>query len=173
MRKLMIMDYAPIVYVEDCEDDVFFMRIALEEAGVPNPFVSIADGGEALRYLGGEGEFADRNKHPLPCLLFLDLKLPVKSGFDVLQWIREHPVLRSLKVVVLSASNQQLDIDLARQLGISDYIIKPSVPSRLIQIVCERKQSWLSDGAPSSIRPMSKSAGSASTVGGVVPRDPA
>jgi CheY-like chemotaxis protein len=97
-----------------------------------------------MNYLGGRGEFVDRTKFPFPCLLLLDLNLPIKTGFDVLEYIQENPSLTSLKVVVVSASGQQLDIDLARKFGIIDYIIKPSTPARLVDIVKKHKDNWLS-----------------------------
>ena len=137
----------PVLYAEDQADDVFFMRDAWSRAGLPHPFISVHDGQQAINYLAGNDPYADRKKHPLPCLLLLDLKLPRQSGFDVLRWIREHPTLNQLKVVIVSGSDHEADVAAARELGITDYIVKPPVPSRLVDIVRNRHARWLGDGA--------------------------
>lgn len=133
----------PIVYVEDSVDDAFFMQMAFERASVPHPLVVLNDGQRGIDYLAGDGEFGDRSKHPVPCLILLDLNLPVKSGFEVLEWIRSHPELKATKVVVVSASGQHSDMVRAKGLGVTDYVVKPSAVSRLIQLVNERVGSWL------------------------------
>src|SRR4051794_32895735 len=95
-----------LLLVEDNPDDVFFMRRALKAADVSNPLHLVVDGREAINYLEGAGQFADRSKFPLPCLVLLDLKLPHYSGHEVLRWIRERDDLKSLIVVVLTTSNE-------------------------------------------------------------------
>jgi len=119
------------------------MQLAWQETAIPNPLVTVQDGQQAIDYLAGRGEFADRSRHPLPCLVLLDLKLPMRSGFDVLKWIRQNPSVVSLKVVIVSGSFLETDIAQARSLGVADYIIKPSSPSDLTLIVRERWKSWL------------------------------
>jgi CheY-like chemotaxis protein len=78
-----------ILLVEDREDDLFFMRRALKQSGVRNPLHVVSDGAKAIEYLSGLGDFADREEHPLPDLVILDLKMPGKDGFEVLAWIRQ------------------------------------------------------------------------------------
>ena len=138
------MQNPPVLYAEDDEDDVFFMKLAWEKAGVPNPLIALTDGRQTLQYLAAEDPFCDRTKSPMPCLLLLDLKLPTITGFQVLQWIREQPALKELKVVIVSSSGQQLDIDLARKMGIHDYVVKPAITTRLVEIVRNIQQRWLS-----------------------------
>src|SRR6516162_1884132 len=77
---------------------------------IPNPLIDVPDGQQAIEYLVGSGRYADRHKYPFPCLLLLDLNMPGKSGFDVLCWIRQHPDLKSLRVVIISGSDQEKDI---------------------------------------------------------------
>ena len=139
------MSFAPVLYAEDSRDDVFFMQRVWETAGIPNPLITVKDGQLAIDYLAGQGEYADRQRHPMPCLLLLDLKLPRKSGFDVLRWLREQPSLRNLKVVIVSGSNQDADMDLARSFGVLDYVVKPSSPSRLLEIVRKNQRAWLGE----------------------------
>lgn len=134
---------SPVLYAEDEPDDVFFLQLAWKEAGVPNPLVAVQDGQEAIRYLAGEAHYADRQKYPAPALLLLDLKLPIHSGFDVLRWLRQQPGLAALRVVILSGSDLQADHERARALGVIDYVIKPSSPALLTDIVRQRFSTWL------------------------------
>ena len=135
----------PVLYVDDDKDDVFFMHHAWEQLAIPNSLVDVADGQAAIDYLAGNGPFANRQKYPLPCLLLLDLNMPVKNGFEVLQWIRRHPNFKTLPVVIVSGSNQPSDVAAAKQLGITDYLVKPAGPAALIEILRVRKDRWLSD----------------------------
>src|SRR6476620_10545610 len=80
----------PILYVEDEENDVLFMRRALAESGIPNPLHVVPDGKQAIAYLR---DATDENH---PCFVLLDLNLPLASGFEVLAWIRQQPNLRDL-----------------------------------------------------------------------------
>jgi len=122
------------------------MQYAWEQSGEANPLIVLKNGQEVIDYLGGQGAFAARDKHPLPCLLLLDLNLPVKNGLEVLRWIRAQPAVESLKVVVVSGSNHQSDIELACSLGAVDYIVKPSAPAGLLKIIKERKEIWFGKG---------------------------
>jgi CheY-like chemotaxis protein len=70
-----------LLLIEDNEDDVFLMRRALKKAEIQLPLQVVMDGQEALNYLSGDGPFADRAQHPVPSLIFLDLKLPYVHGF--------------------------------------------------------------------------------------------
>lgn len=129
-----------ILLVEDNEDDVFLMRRALKAAGILNPLQVLEDGMQAIAYLAGEGEYAERQKYPVPAVVFLDLKLPHKSGFDVLEWMRERR--ENPPVVVLSSSNSPNDEKRATALGAILCAIKPPAP-HLFQTVADLiKTSW-------------------------------
>jgi CheY-like chemotaxis protein len=127
------MNVAPdtILIAEDSEDDVFFVKRALKQAKITNPIQVVANGREAIGYLSGDGDFSDRSRHPLPCLLFLDLKMPYKNGFEVLAWIRAHASLAALPVVILTSSSEARDIDQARDLGAQAFLVKPADPDEL------------------------------------------
>jgi CheY-like chemotaxis protein len=98
---------------------------------------------EAVEYLRGDGPFADREKHPLPDLLLLDLKMPRKNGFEVLEWVRQQPGLKRLPVVVLTSSMQDLDINRAYELGANTYLVKPANYEALVDLVKTLIQYWL------------------------------
>jgi CheY-like chemotaxis protein len=122
-----------LLLIEDNEDDVFLMRRALKKAEIQLPLQVVMDGQEALNYLSGDGPFADRAQHPVPSLIFLDLKLPYVHGFEVLEWMRKHETLHSLPVVVLTSSPEERDRQKADALGAKAYLVKPPNPEQLIQ----------------------------------------
>ncbi len=132
-----------ILLVEDEANDVFFMKHAFKELGILNPLHVAQDGMEAMDYLGGHGDYADRERFPLPCLTLLDLKLPRVMGLEVLKWMREQPGLKGLIVIVLTSSRLGPDLDRAYQLGANAYLVKPSSPKDLRKTVTGIKQFWL------------------------------
>ena len=138
-----------ILYVEDEETDVFLIRLAFKRAGLLNPVNTAMDGAEAMDYLAGNGPFADRKQYPLPALVLLDLNLPKKSGFEVLEWARQQPELASLPIVIYTSSDRQTDWDQARQLGANDYLVKRSDVNKLAELGRELAQRWLAPGSPS------------------------
>lgn len=114
----------PLLYVEDEPNDAMLLEVAFRHAGISNPLKVVSDGEQAVEYLSGKGIYADREKYPLPCLVLLDLNLPLKPGFDVLRWMRAHPNLRTLPVLIFTSSDRPHDINLAYQLGANGYLIK-------------------------------------------------
>src|SRR4051812_47964685 len=96
----------PILLVEDNEHDVFFMKRAFKTAEISNALQVVGDGQAAIDYLTGVDSYGDRQQFPLPCFILLDLKLPRKSGLDVLSWIRQQPELRTIVVLVLTTSRE-------------------------------------------------------------------
>ena len=132
-----------ILLVEDNEDDVFLMERALEGAGISNPMLVAEDGQEAIDYLSGEGQFFDRAKYPIPALIFLDLKLPVKRGLDVLGWIREKPEFETIVVIVLTSSNEPSDLANSYRLGANSYVVKPPTATQLVEMAKAFKWYWL------------------------------
>jgi CheY-like chemotaxis protein len=138
-----------ILLVEDNEDDVFLMKRALRSARILNPIQVMEDGQKAIDYLSGAGPFADRVQYPYPQIIFLDLKLPHKSGFDVLAWRQKNRDLPQSIVIVLSSSNSPQDMERVTALGAAFYSIKPPTPAlfdkltELFAIDWERKKEEL------------------------------
>ena len=134
---------APILLVDDSEDDVFFMQRAIKNAAIPNPVFVAEDGLKAVDYLAGNGQFSDRTAFPVPALIFLDLKMPGKKGLDVLAWLRQQEHLRSIVVVILTSSQEPSDVRQAYHLGANSFLLKPSTTERLGQLVAAVKAYWL------------------------------
>jgi CheY-like chemotaxis protein len=134
-----------ILLAEDDENDIFLMGRAFDRAGIPNPLFVVHNGQEAVDYLSGKGQYAQRDKFPLPALLLLDLKMPWMDGFDVLAWLRTQPQFDALPVVVLTSSKLQADIDKSRDLGVYDYRVKPHVFEDLVRLLDDVRQCWLDE----------------------------
>ena len=101
------------------------------------------DGQSAIDYLSGIGEFADRNAYPIPIIVFLDVKLPHRSGHDVLTWIRRRKELDPLIVIMLTASNEPSDINRSYSLGANSYLVKPPTPEQLQAMAKAFKWYWI------------------------------
>jgi CheY-like chemotaxis protein len=140
-----------ILLVEDNDDDVFLMKRALRAAGIKNPLQVVEDGQAAINYLAGQGDHADRTRSPLPAIVFLDLKLPYKSGHEVLAWIRNQPQFETLVVIVLTSSNERVDLDLAYKLGANSFVVKPPTATLLLKLAESFKQWWLTHNQPAII----------------------
>src|SRR6267378_4592589 len=120
-----------ILLVEDDENDIFFTRRAMAKASLEPPVHVAVNGQDALDYLSGAGEYANRNVYPLPQYIFLDLKLPFLHGFQVLEWMRAQPALKDIPVFVLTSSPEESDRNRAQQLGAAAYLIKPATAQML------------------------------------------
>jgi CheY-like chemotaxis protein len=120
-----------ILYVEDDENDVLLIRLALVRLAIPFTLHVARDGGEAIDYLAGNGRFGDRRMHPAPHLILLDAALPKCSGYEVLLWVRSHPDQGEIPVVFFSSWSLRQDIELAYQLGANSYMLKPTNPADL------------------------------------------
>lgn len=136
-------DVSTILLVEDNSDDADLIEYAFEKAGVANPLLAVADGDAAVDYIGGTGAYADRTRHPLPALILLDLKLPRRSGFEVLRFVRSQKATRHTPVVVLTSSNQHDDIQCAYEAGANSYLVKPVSRDALIEMVKSLDAYWI------------------------------
>ncbi len=133
-----------VLLIEDSDDDAFFFRHALKKCGVPSRLFHVSDGGEALRYLEATRLAPDDPAQPRPDLVFLDLKLPTFSGFEILSRLREHPMEPPLDVAVLSGSDHASDLERGRALGATAYLVKPVS----VEILRARLQGWVDRQTP-------------------------
>ena len=114
-----------VLLVDDSENDALLMRTVFARAGFVQPMRFASDGDDAIAYLRGDGRYADRKEFPLPTTVLMDLNMPRKDSFEVLEWIRQQPALRRLRVYILSASSRAQDIERAYDLGANSYLVKP------------------------------------------------
>lgn len=132
-----------ILYAEDDTNDAFLLARAFEKVGIDWPLRVVNDGEEAIAYLAGLPPFADRVQHPLPGLLLLDLKMPRKTGLEVLKWVRTTPQVCTLPVLMLTSSSQETDVHRAYLLGANGYLVKPNDPRELLSMVEAIRSFWL------------------------------
>jgi len=131
-----------VLLVEDNPDDVDLIAHAFRKAQVPHRLAVVSDGVEATAYLAGCPPFGDREQHPLPAVVLLDLKLPRQSGFAVLEWIRATAQLRHLPVVVLTSSSQEEDVRCAYDLCANSYLVKPVGRDAFVEMVQMINRYW-------------------------------
>jgi CheY-like chemotaxis protein len=115
-----------VLYVEDEDDDVFFMRDAFRRLRIAAQLEAVSDGEQAIAYCEGRAGYADRERFPLPMCVLLDVNLPLRSGFDVLAWLRSRAEFDRLPVIIFSSSGRLEDRQRAAQLGATDYVLKPA-----------------------------------------------
>ena len=139
-----------ILCVDDSSDDTLLLRRACRRAGVKFVLQSVDDGDKAIAYLGGMETFSDRVTYPVPTVVLLDLKMPTKSGFEVLAWVRNRPEYKSLPVAVFTSSHHDSDIREAYRKGATCFLTKPVDYSQLVELVkaldqCFENQQTFSD----------------------------
>lgn len=135
--------YKTVLIAEDDHNDLVFMQMAFGQAGVPNPLQIVRNGDDAIAYLAGSGDFADRDRFPFPALMFLDLGMPGKSGFEVLSWWQKRGKSPDLRIVILSGSEQPIDIERAQALGAAGYRIKNTSYASWLALAREARDHWL------------------------------
>lgn len=124
-----------LLLVEDNEDDLFLLTRAFERAHVANPVKTVRSGAELTKYLLGLGEYRDRQLHPMPGLIFLDLRLRDMQGTDVLRFLGGQKDLRGIAVIVWTAMVGPRDAVEVRELGIKCCVPKPPTQELLNQTV--------------------------------------
>ena len=131
-----------ILIVEDYEDDAKLLQVLLTNCGLANPVRIALSAEETMNYLAGGPPFADRSLYPLPAIVFVDLKLPGISGFDLLRWMKGNPELKHTFVVVLSATGDLTSVQAAYALGANSFLIKPCRAADLENLVICYPSFW-------------------------------
>lgn len=139
MRKVSI----SFMQVEDDAQAVFLQQQAFEAAGIRDPVYVVTDGQHAIDYLAGRKPFVDRQKHPLPSLVLLKLRLPRLPGLEVLQWIRAQPSLRALIVIALDQWERRSDLERGYELGANSCAPLPRDLQAWLDLARSLKTWWL------------------------------
>lgn len=137
-----------VLVVEDNKDDVLFIRRALRKAGIDSPVQVVGDGDSALDYIEARGAYTDRGQHPAPTLVLLDLKLPRRSGLEVLEALKSHATRGRMIIVVLTGSRESVDIERAYAAGANSYLVKPISPEAMSDLVQALGLYWLVKNEP-------------------------
>lgn len=133
-----------VLVVEDDSTDALMIRRAFKKASLPNPLHFVDNGDAAVEYLSRRPPYGDRCAHPVPALILLDLKLPRRSGLEVLQWLRGQPGVRRIPVIILTSSMETVDVRRAYDLGCNSYLVKPIDFEGLLEAVRAIGAYWIS-----------------------------
>lgn len=147
------MDSKLILIVEDYEDDAKLLHILLSHTGVTNEVRITLNAEDAINYLDGIPPFSNRSLYPLPSVVFVDLKLPGISGFELLRWMKNHPELKEIFVVVLSATGDLISVQAAYSLGANSFLTKPCRPVDLENLIEAYPKFWTRTTPPPPPQP--------------------
>jgi two-component system response regulator len=137
------LDSKLILLIEDNIDDERLTLRALRRNNIMNEVVVACDGQEAIDYLFGSGSFTGRDMSVMPAVIILDLKLPRLSGLEVLKRIRANEMTRRIPVVVLTASEDETQVQASYALGANSYIHKPTDPGEFSEMILQVAMYWL------------------------------
>ena len=147
-KHLMKKYHSTILIVDDDTNDLILIEKAFREIGVKDPIHTIKNGREAIAYMQGQGKFFDRSVYAYPTFITTDLKMPGADGFAVLEHLKDHPAWAVIPTVVLTASRDLDDIKKAYMLGASSYLVKPTSPDALRQMLNVLHDYWMSCEVP-------------------------
>lgn len=125
----------PIMVVEDDDVDAMTVRRALRMIEVGNPLVMVDQGEAALSYLATPGA-------ALPCIILLDLNMPIMNGLEFLRQIKQHPDWRRIPVVVLTTSDELNDRIASFELGAAGFLPKCSDYGRFVEVMRTWDRYW-------------------------------
>lgn len=132
-----------ILMADDDADDRLLAQDAMHESRVLNELYFVEDGVQLLRYLRGDGEFAERTTYPMPGLILLDLNMPKMDGREALAEIKADPGLRRIPVVILTTSKAEEDMVKGYDLGAASYITKPVTFDALVELMRTLGKYWV------------------------------
>jgi len=130
-----------ILVVEDDQVDVMTVKRAFKELGINNPVHHSANGEEALAFLR-------QNKNQPPCLILLDLNMPIMNGIEFLKEAKQDDALKIIPVVVLTTSKGDIDKLESFRNGVAGYIIKPVDYVKFVDVVAVVKSYWSASELP-------------------------
>lgn len=134
---------AVVLMADDDADDRALTKEAFEENNVSADLRFVTDGEELMDYLHGRGEYAEPGSAPMPELILLDLNMPRKDGREALREMKSDPRLKNIRVVVLTTSQEQIDVSAAYDLSATSYIHKPNTFDALVDVVRAIGEYWL------------------------------
>jgi CheY-like chemotaxis protein len=146
------LDRQPILVAEDSPDDQILIRRAFLKTKAKVSLIFFDNGEDIIRYIGTVKSKSDlpgaRDDVVLPLAVLLDLKLPRKSGLDVLAFIKSTETIKRIPVIVLTASEKLSDVNDAYDLGVNSYLMKPVEFASLSRIITHFNAYWMTANVP-------------------------
>jgi CheY-like chemotaxis protein len=124
-----------ILLIEDDPNDVLLIKHEFKKAKIQNPITVVDNGDEAIKYLNNIQSDNNNNSKSLPGIILLDLTLPCKSGFEILEWLRKQPVFNHVPIVIITSSQRSIDINRAYNSGANSFLLKPVFHNALLSIM--------------------------------------
>lgn len=118
-----------VVLAEDDDDDKEFIKMAFEKVASQQRLIIAGNGQEALNFL------LPLKENDLPCLIVLDLNMPVLDGLQTLEALKKIPKFQSIPVVILSTSDNHEDKVRCLSKGANEYFVKPSSMTEIVKTV--------------------------------------
>src|SRR5580698_5784906 len=137
-----------VLLVEDNIHDAEMTIRSLKKVNLANNLVHVRDGEEALEFIFGQGRFAGRDLINAPKVILLDIKMPKVDGIEVLRRLKANDVTRCIPVVIMTSSNEELDIVSSYELGVNSYVVKPVDFEGFAKAVSELGLYWLITNQP-------------------------
>jgi two-component system response regulator len=137
-----------ILLVEDNPSDLELATYALKKRGLSDNIKVIRDGAQALDFLFCRGEFEQRDSSIQPDVIFLDLKLPKLTGIEVLEAVRAHEDTEHIPVIIITSSEQQVDIQKSYALGANSYVTKPVEFEQFVEVIGNLGAYWVNINRP-------------------------
>jgi CheY-like chemotaxis protein len=133
-----------VLLVEDDPGDARLVQRAFNKIGLRVPLLRVGNGDDAVAYLNGDPPYENRAAYPVPAVILLDIKLPRRSGLEVLQWVRSRQsAVRRIPIVMFTSSRHTTDINTAYEAGANSYLTKPETTAQLVTIAEAFKTYWI------------------------------
>jgi len=124
-----------ILIAEDDDGDLILLKRAFDKVSPQTRLMVVKDGEDALRYLKRTSEVDGTPAFPFPQVILLDLAMPRRGGFEVIELVRSDPRLRKLPIIVMSGESNSEEVARAYELGANAYFLKPNDPEELYKMV--------------------------------------
>ena len=126
-----------VLIAEDNDDDRQLLEYAFRRASLPADYSIVSDGSDVVQWLARKAPYQDPDRCPFPDLLVLDIKMPQKNGFEVLEWVRSQNAYERLPVVLMSGIRSKELVDRALAMGAHSYLFKPGDFSELVRFISD------------------------------------
>lgn len=132
-----------ILVAEDSDVDFEYMERSFKKHNIANQIFRCKNGEEALDYIYNRKQFEDQSKFLSPAILLLDLNMPKKDGFEVLEVLKNDQEKKHIPIIILSTSEDKMDINRCYELGANSYVVKPVGVPEYISAFEKIKGYWL------------------------------